>query len=161
MASRILLSDNIKPQLSNSKKFGYKFSFYMKNLMVALYNKNCTSPKCCNSYNPMEKPWDLDCKEWYKSYCYRTNILLYIWTTMEEYTCKRKRNTMFHKAISLLKHLSKYSGELFIMHKVGIIAVIGIAPTWMHDYCSILASSRAFKWLSNRYELANETKHNY
>ena len=80
---------------------------------------------------------------------------------MEECEYKKKMNSIYCKVITHLKHLSKYSGELFIMHELGIMAVIGLAPIWIHDYCSVPASSRAFKWLSNKYELENETNQNY
>ena len=60
---------------------------------------------------------------------------------------------MYQKAVSKLKDFLKYSGELFIMHEVGIMSMIGIIPTWMRDYCSVKSNNKSFQWMADKYEL--------
>ena len=120
MASRILLSDNVSKNLSNYDGYiGYKFSYYMKNLMVWLHDKNDYIPKRCNNYNTGGGPWNPDYKEWYACCCYQTNVLLHIWSMMSECTCKKEKQSMYRKAITKLKQKSKFSGIYLSCMKLG------------------------------------------
>ena len=128
--------------------------------MIWLSKKQENAPTQCNTYNKDGGGWNPDWNEWQHACRYRTHVILYIWATMDDCHCKNQRQKWYCKATTKMNHLSTYSGELFIMHEIGILSVIGLVPTWMQDYCSVLGQNKAMKWMFIKYSMGCQHKQN-
>ena len=137
-----------------SRHRGYRFGFFILNLMFHMQGRFSTPPCRFNDYKSFELP---TYNNWMEMIDKKCACLIHVMICFSEQPEDTKRHSIYKKSLNLIAKKIPNADVLIMNHSIAIMSSLGLLPKWFMQMALIDPSSKYMKWFADRYSLGKLT----